>query len=58
MGRIEQRLPHPRTHHGTLVLDLGPFCQGCGANYGFDTRVLEVDHIRPNPRRGAMPMTT
>ena len=47
-----QRLPPPRTHHGRLLADIGPFCQGCGADYQFDTRVLEVDHINPRSQGG------
>ena len=31
---------------------LGPYCQGCGADYTFDTRVLEVDHINPRSQGG------
>ncbi len=46
------RYPAPRTHHGRLLADIGPFCQGCGADYGFDTRVLEVDHINPRSQGG------
>ena len=46
------RLPHPRTHHAKLLLDLGSFCQGCGADYSFDNRVLEVDHINPRSSGG------
>ena len=53
MGRKAQRLPHPRTHHGKLLLDFGSFCQGCGADYSFDPRVLEVDHIRPRSDGGS-----
>ena len=52
MGKQEKRYPRPRTQHGTLLVDLGPFCQGCGANYDFDRRVLEVDHIRPKSDDG------
>ena len=47
-----QRYPSPRTQHGKLLVDIGPFCQGCGADYGFDTRVLEVDHINPRSQGG------
>ena len=47
-----QRYPAPRTQHGRLLVDIGPFCQGCGADYGFDTRVLEVDHINPRSQGG------
>ena len=47
-----QRLPPPRTHHGRLLTDLGAFCQGCGADYQFDPRVLEVDHINPRSQGG------
>ena len=50
-GRPRQ-LPPPRTHHGQLLIDLGAFCQGCGADYRFDTRVLEVDHINPRSQGG------
>ena len=45
-GRHE-RYPHPRPGHGRLVTDIGAYCQGCSRDYGFDPRVLEVDHIRP-----------
>ena len=51
-GRGSQRYPAPRTQHGRLLVDIGPFCQGCGADYGFDTRVLEVDHINPRSQGG------
>ena len=51
-GRGGQRYPAPRTQHGRLLVDIGPFCQGCGADYGFDTRVLEVDHINPRSQGG------
>ena len=47
------RYPRPRTQHPTLLADVGPFCQGCGQDYGFDTRVLEVDHIRPKSDGGS-----
>lgn len=53
MGRArERRHPAPRTQHGNLLLDIGPFCQGCGADYSFDPRVLEVDHINPRSQGG------
>ena len=42
----------PRTHHGRRLADIGPFCQGCWADYQFDTRVLEVDHINPRSQGG------
>ena len=51
-GSGSQRYPAPRTQHGKLLLDIGAFCQGCGADYGFDTRVLEVDHINPRSQGG------
>ena len=35
-----------------LLLDVGPICQGCGRDYSFDPRVLEVDHIRPEAEGG------
>lgn len=38
--------------HNSLVADLGPFCQGCGADYSLDPRVLEVDHINPRSQGG------
>ena len=47
------RYPAPRTQHGKLLANLGPHCQGCGANYFFDTRVLEVDHINPRSQGGS-----
>ena len=51
-GSSGQRYPPPRTQHGKLLMDIGPFCQGCGADYAFDTRVLEVDHINPRSQGG------
>ncbi len=53
MGRVRQRFPAPRTQHGKLVTDIGALCQGCGADYAFDSRVLEVDHIRPKSDGGS-----
>lgn len=47
-----QRFPPPRTQHGKLLADMGAFCQGCGADYQFDTRVLEVDHVNPRSQGG------
>ena len=46
------RHPPPRNQHGKLLTDIGPFCQGCGADYTFDPRVLEVDHINPRSQGG------
>lgn len=46
------RYPPPRTQHVRLLLDIGAFCQGCGADYNFDSRVLEVDHINPRSQDG------
>jgi site-specific DNA-methyltransferase (adenine-specific) len=46
------RYPPPRTQHSKLLTDIGPFCQGCGADYTFDPRVLEVDHINPRSQGG------
>ena len=46
------RYPAPRSHHGRLLADIGAFCQGCGADYQFDPRVLEVDHINPRSQGG------
>ena len=51
-GTARRSLPPPRSHHGRLLADIGPFCQGCGADYQFDTRVLEVDHINPRSQGG------
>ena len=47
-----RRHPPPRSQHGRLLTDIGPFCQGCGADYAFDSRVLEVDHINPRSQGG------
>ena len=49
----ESRHPAPRTQHPRLLSDIGAFCQGCGHNYTFDPRVLEVDHIRPKSDGGS-----
>ena len=54
----ERRHPAPRAQHGRLLADIGPFCQGCGADYAFDPRVLEVDHINPRSQGGRTPMRT
>ncbi len=52
-GRVrEGRQPAPRTQHGKLLADIGALCQGCGADYTFDPRVLEVDHINPRAAGG------
>ena len=51
-GTRGQRHPAPRTQHGKLLIDIGPFCQGCGADYSFDPRVLEVDHVNPRSQGG------
>ena len=48
-----KRYPPPRSQHGQLVIDIGPVCQGCGRDYTFDPRVLEVDHIRPKSDGGS-----
>ena len=47
-----QRYPAPRMQHGKLLSDIGPFCQGCGSDYNFDPRVLEVDHRQPKSDGG------
>ena len=47
-----QRYPSPRSLHGRLLVDIGAFCQGCGRDYNFDSRVLEVDHIMPKSDGG------
>ena len=52
-GRTRQRYTPPRQQHGRLLLDVGAFCQGCGRDYNFDPRVLEVDHIRPKSDGGS-----
>ncbi len=52
-GRARQRYTPPRQQHGRLLLDVGAFCQGCGRDYNFDPRVLEVDHIRPKSDGGS-----
>ena len=46
------RHPAPRSQHDKLLTDIGAFCQGCGADYQFDPRVLEVDHINPRSQGG------
>ena len=53
MPRGRQRHPRPRSQHGRLIVDIGAYCQGCGRDYGFDPRVLEVDHIRPKADGGS-----
>ena len=51
-GRRDPRHPAPRTQHGRLLADAGAFCQGCGQDYNFDPRVLEVDHRQPKADGG------
>ncbi len=51
-GRVSKRYPPPRAQHEKLLTDLGTYCQGCGNNYGFDPRVLEVDHVLPKADGG------
>ena len=53
MQRGRKRYPHPRSQHGGLITDIGAYCQGCGRDYGFDPRVLEVDHVRPKADGGS-----
>ena len=48
-----ERFPHPRTHFSDLVQDLGPICQGCGADYARDSRILQVDHRDPKAAGGS-----
>ena len=48
-----KRYPPPRQQHGRFIVDIGAFCQGCGRDYSFDSRVLEVDHIRPKSDGGS-----
>lgn len=52
-NRRGQRHPPPRSQHGRLLADIGPFCQGDGRNFSFDPRILEVDHIRPKSDGGS-----
>ena len=35
-----------------LLADIGAFCQGCGRDYEFDPRVLQVDYVRPRSDGG------
>lgn len=51
-GRVSKRYPPPRTQHDNLLIELGAYCQGCGHNYSFDPRVLEVDHVLPKTDGG------
>ena len=51
-GRARRRHPPPRQQHERLLLDIGAFCQGCGRDYNFDPRVLEVDHMSPRSDGG------
>ena len=51
-GQPARRYPDPRTQHPTLLTDFGAFCQGCGRDYSFDTRALEVDHKWPRSAGG------
>ena len=51
-GRVSKRYPPPRTQHENLLIELGTYCQGCGHNYSFDPRVLEVDHVLPRTDGG------
>ena len=46
------RAPTGRAHHGRLLADIVALRQGCGADYTFDPRVLEVDHINPRSQGG------
>ena len=47
-----QSYPAPRSQHAQLLSDTGAFCQGCGQDYSFDPRVLEVDHRQPKADGG------
>ena len=51
-GPAARRYPEPRTQHPILLNDWGAFCQGCGRDYGFDPRALEVEHKRPRSAGG------
>ena len=48
-----ERHPHPREQHAKLVVELDAVCQGCGRDYSFDPRVLEVDHPEPKADGGS-----
>ena len=48
----QPRYPAPRSQHGRLLADIGPFCQGCGRCYEMDPHVLEVDHQWPKSQKG------
>ncbi len=52
-GRKRPRHPRPRLQHGKLLEQFDAYCQGCGRDYNFDPRVLEVDHIRPKSDGGS-----
>ena len=52
-GGGRRRHTPPRQQHERLTLDIGAFCQGCGNDYGFDPRVLEVDHRQPKSDGGS-----
>ena len=47
-----RRYPPPRQQRARLLLGLGAYCQGCGRDYSFDPRVLEVDHVSPRADGG------
>ena len=47
-----RRHPPAYTRKDDLLADLGAFCQGCGRDYSFDRRVLEVDHLNPKAAGG------
>ena len=47
-----RRYPPPREQRSKLLLGLGAYCQGCGRDYSFDPRVLEVDHVSPRADGG------
>ena len=48
----QERHPSPRRQKPQLLIDLGPFCQGCGRDKSDDPRVLEVDHKWPKSEGG------
>ena len=52
-GRTRRRYTPPRQQYCRLLPDICAFCQGCGRDYNFHPRVLEVDHIRPRSDGGS-----
>ena len=46
------KYPPPRTQLPALLISLGAFCQGCGRAFGYDVRLLDVDHMVPKSKGG------